>query len=125
MFIALIGCILAPASAIAAPQDVLDDYNAHNASITECHSEADYREAPNLPNATAEVYGDLQGAIDEAMRKPELVGTAERPCPATTEADGSGIGTTALIVVPVAALLLVGAVVVARRRRTDGADGED
>jgi len=123
VFIALLGCVIAPASAIAAPQDVLDDYNANNAIIAECHSAEDYAAARNLPN-DGEVYGDLQGAIDEALTKPELVGTPEKPCPETDEESGSGVGTVALIAIPVAAALLVGAVLVARRRR-DADSGKD
>lgn len=116
MFIAILGCALAPASAPAAAQDVLDDYKVNNAVIAECHSEADYAAARNLPN-DAEVYGDPQSAIDDAMANPALVGTPERPCPSATGGSGVGLGTAAAIAIPVAALLLGGAVLIARRRR--------
>lgn len=110
--------------AIAAPQDVLADYDAHNGQITECHPREDYIAARRLEN-TGGAYGDLPGAIDAALARPALVGTAERPCPAAAAAASSGVGTAAYIAAPIALAGLLGAVFLARRSRraqqtTDG-----
>lgn len=115
---------MAPA-AIAAPQDVLADYDAHNGQITECHPREDYIAARGL-ETTGGAYGDLAGAIDDALARPAVVGTAEHPCPAPAKTSSSGVGAAALIAAPIALVVLAGAVLLARRsRRSDPTmDGE-
>lgn len=111
------------AVALAAPQDVINDYN-DNGVIDGCHSRADYEAAQTQTSGPA--YGALGEAIDEALKMPERVGTAEKPCDESpAEAESSGVGTAALIAIPAAALLLIGAVLAARRRRGDPDGGAE
>lgn len=115
LLIVLIAALSLAGTAAGSAQDVINDFEADGV-ITACHARADYEAARRAE--VDDQYGDIQGAIDDAIAKG-LVGTASAPCrSAPAEGSGSGSGTRAtLIAVPLAAVLLGGAVVLARRRR--------
>lgn len=123
LLIALFASLSIAGTALASAQDVINDF-LDNGTIDTCHSQADYDAARG--EKVESLYGDFPGAIDAALDNPALVGTADAPCPATAgTAQDSGIGTTALILIPMAAILLGAAVVLARRRRSGTPDGSD
>lgn len=114
-----LSCALVATPAVASPEDVLRDYREHNSQITQCHPREDYIAARELP--ADEEYGDFSGAIDQALGRPALVGTPDRPCPAADQGSGSSsAGTAALVLVPAAALALIGAGLAVRRKRRRG-----
>ncbi|HEX4932474.1 MAG TPA: hypothetical protein VFV33_04790, partial [Gemmatimonadaceae bacterium] len=71
-------------------------------------------------------YGDLGDAIDTARERPELVGTAERPCPAAAAASdgGPGVGTALLVGIPVG-LCAIALAMLYRARRRAAVDGDE
>lgn len=119
LVIALVASLSLAGIALASGQDVINDY-IDGGTISSCHPREDYDAARKLP--VDPTYGDPQGAIDDALANPALVGTAERPCPATGGGDDPGGSGLALILIPIAAVVLGGAILLARRRREEPAD---
>ena len=71
-------------------------------------------------------YGDPNGAIDDALANPALVGTAERPCVEQSAAEDSGVNVGAIVAIAAAVVVLGGAVLLTVRRRRGGSgDGDD
>ena len=122
LVIALVASLSLAGIAFASGQDVINDY-IDGGTISSCHPREDYDAARKLP--VDPTYGDPQGAIDDALANPALVGTPERPCPAASTPGDSGGSGVALILIPVAALVLGGAILLARRRRDAPEDDTD
>ena len=120
VLVACLACAIVAPAAVGSPDDVVADYTAHNAQITQCHSREDYVAAREL--RVDDEYGDFPGAIDTALANPKLVGTAAQPCPAVEASSSSGLTTAALLLIPAAGLLAVAGAIVLRRRRAAGAD---
>lgn len=118
--IALIATVSIAGTALGSPRDVINDFD-DNGVIDFCHDKADY-DAARKENFSS-VYGDPQGAIDTALANPALVGTPEKPCPPVDEDEGGGIGSAALVAIPVGLCVVALALVFGGRRRRDS--GED
>lgn len=122
LLITLIATVSITGTALGSPRDVINDF-LEDGVITVCHSKADYDAAKK--EEVQSVYGDYQGALDEALKNPTLVGTDAQPCPAASEpGDGAGIGNVALIAVPVGLCIVALAMVFGGRRRR-AAEGDD
>lgn len=122
LVITLFASLSAAGLALASGQDVINDY-IDGGTISSCHPRADYDAARSLP--VDPTYGDPQGAIDDALANPALVGTAEQPCAAVAAPGDSGGSGIALVLIPIAVVVLGGAILFARRRREEPAEDAD
>jgi hypothetical protein len=122
LLIALIATVSLAGTAFGSPKDVINDFS-DDGVIGVCHTRADYDAARR--EGVISAYGSLGEAIDVALENPDLVGTAEKPCPAVAEADsGSGVGTALLVAIPVG-LCAVALAMLYRGRRRSGVDGDE
>jgi hypothetical protein len=124
LLIALIATASLAGTAFGSPKDVINDFSDDGA-IGVCHPRADYDAARR--EGVVSAYGDLGDAIDVALENPDLVGTADKPCPATAAPadEGSGVGTALLIAIPVGLCAIALAMLYRGRRRSAGAAGGD
>lgn len=124
LLIALIAAVSFTGTALGSVSDVINDYR-DSGVIDACHSKADYDVAKTKTVESS--YGDYQGALDDALANPALVGTDARPCPAVeTKSGGSGLGGVALISIPIVLVIVALAIVLGgrRRRAADGVDSD-
>lgn len=122
LLIALIATVSLAGTAYGSPKDVINDFS-DDGVIGVCHSRADYDGARR--EGVVSAYGSLGDAIDVALENPDLVGTADRPCPATAASDeGSGVGSALLVGIPVG-LCAIALVMLFRGRRRAGVDGDE
>lgn len=127
LLIALIATVSITGTALGSPRDVINDF-LDSGTIDVCHVKGDYDRARK--EDVQSTYGDFQGALDDALANPTLVGTDASPCPVTPpESDDDGIGGAALVAIPIGLGIVALALVLGARRRHaddgDDADNED
>jgi len=121
LLIALIATVSLAGTAYGSPKDVINDF-LDDGIIGVCHTRADYNAARR--EGVISAYGDLGAAIDTARERPDLVGTAEKPCPAAAASDGGpGVGTALLVGIPVG-LCAIALAMLYRGRRRAAVDGD-